>query len=129
MGDLTKDFSISEVRCKCADCALSNDNPVVPTLEVMLLLQGVRDDLGIPLTIDAGVRCEKHNTALGGAKDSRHLPQYRDGIDIGVVDSILRYRITKSLVARNCRFIEVCPNHIHLDMRPGVCKLIIGVDH
>lgn len=128
MGDLTKDFSIAEVRCKCPDC-IKLDSPIVPTMEVMLGIQGIRDDVGVPLTPSCGVRCEKNNESYNGAPDSRHLPKYRDAIDLECTDSTLRYKIVASAIRRNFRFIEVCPNHIHLDMRPSAFKLICGSDH
>lgn len=128
MGDLTKDYSSSEVCCKCPICQ-SDPNPIVPTVEVMLIAQGVRTDLGKPVVVTCGVRCAAHNQQEGGAPDSRHLPGFRDAIDLECLDSNDRFRMIKSLISHGAKFIEVCLNHIHFDQRPTAPKLIIGVDH
>lgn len=64
MGDLTKDFSRSEVACKCG-CGM------LPQASSLERLQKLRDVVGFPLRISSGARCAKHNmevsdTGAGG---------------------------------------------------------------
>jgi hypothetical protein len=59
MGDLTKDFSVSEFACKCG-CGLKYPSPALSSL-----LQKIRDRTGQPVTIESGWRCTKRNQAVG----------------------------------------------------------------
>lgn len=49
-------------------------------IATFIILEDVREYFGKPITILSACRCEKHNTAEGGAEDSRHLyePYERD---------------------------------------------------
>lgn len=77
MGDLSAHFSRSEFACKgtshSAHAAVSPH--LVQHLERLRALKG-----GRPLRIVSGVRCAKHNAAVGGASRSQHL--YGTGADI-----------------------------------------------
>jgi len=71
MGDLTRNFNLSEFRCK--------DGTGVPPeylCNVRVLatnLQVIRARIGQPLVIISGYRSPAHNTAVGGATNSQHL--------------------------------------------------------
>ena len=62
----TKNFKASEFACKCG-CKFNNIDP-----RVMIMAQVIRDELGVPVRVNSGCRCEKHNAEVGGAKDSKH---------------------------------------------------------
>lgn len=66
MGDLTNNFSKSEFECDC--CGETKIN-----MELVNLLQDMRDELEAPIHITSSYRCLKHNTLVGGAKRSQHL--------------------------------------------------------
>ena len=70
MGDLTKNFNRSEYACRGLDCC-GHSAVIVP-----LLYNGVQELralVGVPLTINSGFRCNKHNAATRDAsKFSRH---------------------------------------------------------
>ena len=69
MGDISEDFSRSEFACKCTeDCGKD-------TVDVALLraLEGVRIHFDAEVVIHSGIRCCRHNAAVGGGKDSQHL--------------------------------------------------------
>ncbi len=123
MGDLRKDFSAREFECPCAKCSR---NGVVPTDTVLDALQGVRDALGEPLRITSGVRCVAHNAAVGGAASSRHLPAYRDAVDIQALDSTFRYLLIMALYTHGAKAIRVYPRHVHADWRPGPPLFILS---
>jgi hypothetical protein len=55
MGDLTKNFNISEFKCKCG-CGLKYPAPALSRT-----LQEIRDWLERPITIVSGWRCALHN--------------------------------------------------------------------
>lgn len=63
-------FNRSEFICNCE--GLCNkfdgiDRDLVATLDLM------REDLGLPLIVNSGLRCPEHNRNVGGSSDSRHL--------------------------------------------------------
>jgi len=66
---LTKNFSSSELDCKCnnEDCTYT-----LIDLEHIVQLQKLRDVVG-RLSITSGYRCKKHNKAVGGSSRSQHL--------------------------------------------------------
>ena len=66
MGDLTKDFSRKEFACKCG-CGFDDIN-----LIIVQFCQEIRDELGIPLRINSGCRCEQRN-ADAGSKSKNHI--------------------------------------------------------
>ena len=71
MGDLTRNFNLSEFRCK--------DGTGVPPeylCNVRVLatnLQVIRAKIGQPLVIVSGYRTPEHNRTCGGATNSYHL--------------------------------------------------------
>lgn len=67
---LAKNFTHEEFACKGKDCC-GNSAPI--SLQLVQALQKLRDELGLPLTINSGFRCVKHNAAVGGAKASQHV--------------------------------------------------------
>lgn len=122
MTFIPKYFDPASLKCKCGQC----DGPTV-TDEVLEALDSLVTLCG-PLEFSCGVRCEAHNAAVGGAPDSRHLPEYRDAVDIVCRDSALRFTVFYHMVQNeySWRFLEIAPNHIHGDMRPGALRLIMG---
>jgi uncharacterized protein YcbK (DUF882 family) len=69
MGDLTLNFSRKEFTCHCG-CGLD-------TIDIRIVnrLQVVRDIVGLPISVDCGCRCPKHNKDVGGEPESFHLPK------------------------------------------------------
>ena len=74
---LTKNFNISEFRCKDGSDVPDELEPNVQKLAEQL--QIIRDRLceeigkNIPINITSGYRTPSHNTKIGGAKNSYHL--------------------------------------------------------
>ena len=67
MGDISKNFNRSEFECQCGECGLDTVDA-----ELLEMLQHLRDKFG-PLNITSGHRCEDHNNAIKGKKNSYHL--------------------------------------------------------
>lgn len=67
MGDMTRNFSRWEFACpdKCGFDEI--DERLVHRLQV------VRDIMGLPIKINSGCRCSKHNKEVGGESVSFHL--------------------------------------------------------
>jgi len=59
-------FSDEELACRCGEC----DGEMKPSFMVRLI--EMREFLGFPFPITSAYRCEAHNKAVGGAKDSYH---------------------------------------------------------
>ena len=68
LWDTVKYFSPVEFSCKCG-CGCSTQ--VDPQL--LRLADTVRAHFGSPCIVSSGIRCEKHNQAVGGVASSRHL--------------------------------------------------------
>ena len=67
---MTEHFSSQEMSCKCgyAYCTAGAMDE-----GFMVKLERLRVNYGIPMKINSGVRCPKHNEAIGGSVTSSHL--------------------------------------------------------
>lgn len=79
---LTSHFRDTEFLCKCGKCNKPTDAVRLKWFELAAALEKVRAVVGAPMIVISGHRCEAHNKAEGGAKDSRHL--YGDAVDVKV---------------------------------------------
>ncbi|MBQ7220814.1 MAG: hypothetical protein IJS28_07535 [Synergistaceae bacterium] len=65
MANDTKNFKVSEFACKhCGENKIDQ--------KVIDIAQALRDELGVPVRVNSGYRCEKHNAKVGGVKGSFH---------------------------------------------------------
>ena len=65
MAKDTKNFKVSEFACKhCGENKIDQ--------RVLDMAQVLRDELGVPVHVNSGYRCEKHNAKVGGVKGSFH---------------------------------------------------------
>lgn len=67
-----KYFKREEFRCKCGG-KYCNGFPVEPDRDMVMTLDKMRAQIGYPLIVNSGIRCKKHNAAVGGASASQHL--------------------------------------------------------
>ena len=65
---LSANLSRSEFKCQCGAC----DYDTVD-IELVDVVQDVRDHFNSPVTITSGNRCIIHNLKIGGAKSSYHV--------------------------------------------------------
>lgn len=65
-------FRREEFRCQCGG-KYCNGFPAEPDPQLVSLAETVREHFGVPVTVSSGVRCQRHNRAVGGVADSRHL--------------------------------------------------------
>ncbi len=67
MAKDTEHFKVREFTCKCG-CGKNNiDQRVIDMAETIRLA------LGVPVKVNSGCRCEKHNAKVGGVKSSKHV--------------------------------------------------------
>tara|TARA_R110000823_G_scaffold246925_1_gene370781 strand:+ start:4375 stop:4752 length:378 start_codon:yes stop_codon:yes gene_type:complete len=86
---LTKNFSKSEFSCKCGCEMPKNIENNVKKLAIQL--QIIRDIVNVPIKINSGYRCEKHNSSIkGSSKNSQHLKGKAADIVIKGYDPILK---------------------------------------
>jgi hypothetical protein len=69
-------FDREEFRCQC-NGKYCNGFPVEPEEELVRVCNEIRRRLGVPVSIvdsgGSGVRCSRHNAAVGGVGNSNHL--------------------------------------------------------
>lgn len=89
---ISKFFNDYEFKCHCGKCTL-----VAPPKQLLAILDDVREHFDRPTTIMSGHRCEAHNKAVGGAKNSQHkLGIAADIIVSGIAPSkVHEYLVTK----------------------------------
>ena len=117
MGNLTKNFSQSEVACKCGKC--KGRGRISPSL--MKWLQDMRDDAG-PIRITSGVRCQQHPETKKRPTSS-HVPRHLDdlegrvghAVDIATMGSGSRYRLLAAAFGAGVHRIGVGKDFLHLD--------------
>lgn len=71
-------FRARELMCPC--CRWCEVDAALLTL-----LESIRKEIGEPIHVTSGYRCAKHNSEVGGARNSRHL--YGQAADIWADDT------------------------------------------
>ncbi len=120
-NQISKNFYLSEFACRC-EC----ETPFKVAPNLLQLLQRIRTRIDQGLYISSGLRCPTHNTSVGGAKKSWHLP--RDGIlyaaDVMFYDPTNRnersalwlYALAENLGPPTG--LGLYNNRVHIDQRP-----------
>jgi len=65
-------WSREEFRCRCGG-KYCDGFPAEPSETLVRLLEEVRGDFGAPGIPSSGLRCQRHNAAVGGVANSRHM--------------------------------------------------------
>ena len=110
MGDLTKHFSRSEFACRCG-CGYDGIS-----LATVMACEAVREHFKRPVRINSGCRCEGHNTAVGGSKNSRHVAGDAADITVDKIDAAEVAAYCNHLIADNGG-IGAYPTFTHIDTR------------
>lgn len=114
MGDMTRNFSRAEFKCRCCDA--DHINPML-----VQILQAVRDHFDAPVRISSGVRCAKRNAKVGGAKHSQHLLGNAADIQITGVAPKTVAAFAASLLP-GWGGVKAYPIFTHIDVRPGLWR-------
>lgn len=113
----TKNFKEEEFACKCG-CGLAK---ISPTL--MLIAQMIRDKYNIPVYINSGTRCEKHNLAVGGVQTSQHKVKgdgYSHAFDFNFGNNKIDLQEVRDWLNKifpNCLGVGIYDTFIHVDDR------------
>ena len=102
-----KHFKKEEFACPCC-----GENKI--SINLVKKLDKARDIAGIPLVINSGYRCKKHNKKVGGTITSSHLKGL--AVDIKVTNSRGRYIIFDALVKVGFNRFGMGKNFIHCDI-------------
>lgn len=71
MAHDTQHFKVSEFACKCG-CGFGHKDGDVDQ-RLIDMAETLRQELGVPVRVNSGCRCEKHNSKVGGVKGSKHV--------------------------------------------------------
>ena len=111
-------FKEKEFACKCCgQLPLSTSSGQAPRENVKALvsevLDPVREKLGMPIVVNSGYRCEKHNKDVGGVKNSQHLKG--EAADIHCADN----ERLKQLIIENGKFDQLItyPTFLHVSYK------------
>lgn len=109
-------FKLSEFACRCC-----GENKISPLL--VEKLDTARAIAKTPFVITSGYRCPKHNEAVGGVSNSKHL----EGLaaDILTSDSKARYKILSSLLAAGFTSMILYKHFIHVEYSEAR-KVVVG---
>ena len=107
---MTRYFNIQEFRCK------DGDRLVVVEKELIERLAELRRQIGKPIHITSGFRTRTHNTAVGGATNSRHL----DGSAADITaEGITPQQMAELAELVGFRGIGIYGSFTHVDTRPA----------
>lgn len=112
LGDLTKNFSRSEFKCKCGKCDANYVD-----IRLVKGVQEMRDNIGKPIIINCATRCPEHNKEVGGVRDSQHIKGRAADIRVvGMSPAQLAKEAEKVEVFRNGG-IGTYNTFVHVDVR------------
>lgn len=121
-GQITRNFNLKEFTCKCG-CGYSRID-----FDLVRDLQKLRDSLPPHkgkerrIHVTSGCRCTKHNKAVGGASDSKHLTGKAADIWADEMTAEELYRYAVKVPGLNAGGIGLYPTY-----RQG--KGVLHVDH
>ena len=113
---LSANFYRREFACRGKKCC-GNSYPVMP--ELVIVLQAIRDEFGLPLFVSRGYSCNIHNEKLGGNPFSWHTVG-------GGADCLLLKNASLHTMYQFCKTIPelgafgLYDDHFHVDIRPRI---------
>jgi peptidoglycan hydrolase-like protein with peptidoglycan-binding domain len=111
-------FDRSEFKCKCGG-KYCNGYPSEPDERMVRIVDQLRKNLGVPITIVSGLRCKTWNAIQGGVSNSQHM--YGEAADIyakGVSQSRVEAELDKIGGVRYHYPIKGS-NNVHFDVPKG----------
>jgi uncharacterized protein YcbK (DUF882 family) len=107
---ISKNFSRKEFACKCG-CGFDTVD-----VELVKVLQELRDHFERPITINSACRCLKHNRSIGSTDSSQHVKARAADITVkGVSPEVVYYYLDSKYPDHNGlgRYVDFT----HLDTR------------
>lgn len=108
MGDISEYFDRSEFACGCG-CGRDDIS-----MDLVHVLGYVRTVTERPIKINSGVRCDKHNLAVGGVIGSAHTKG--EAADLECKESDYRYNLIRVLIDAGVKRIGIGKTFIHVDI-------------
>ncbi len=105
-------FSRHEFACRCG-CGFDTVDS-----EVLNILETVRPHYMVQVTITSGCRCEEHNKAVGGSKNSQHVKARAVDFQVKDREAVEVYDFLNSLFPDELG-LGLYSGWIHLDTRPN----------
>lgn len=99
-------FSPQELSCPCCLKNTMDD-------DFMTLIEVIREELDLPMSVTSGYRCDDYNKLIGGASRSWHTKGR--AMDIKRPSGAYTWKIVELAQKHGIRGIEIGTNHIHLD--------------
>lgn len=116
MGDLSRNFSRAEFKCKCGKC-----DQVAPPHKLIELMQDVRDHFDATVTVHSGHRCKAYNASVGGVSNSQHILGTACDFTVkGVTNNDVQEYVLKKY--KGSFGIGRYRNFTHIDVRPGMAR-------
>lgn len=114
-------FTREEFRCKCGQYhdPYCDGFPAEPREDLARILDAVRYNFGVPVSIISGLRCPQHNADSGGVVNSQHM--YGEAADIyvqGVAPSAVEAFLDRIEGVRYHYTISGS-NNVHVDVPKG----------
>lgn len=116
--DEIEHFISDEFKCKCGG-KYCNGYPAEPDERMVRIVDQLRKNLGVPITIVSGLRCKTWNAIQGGVSNSQHM--YGEAADIyakGVSQSRVEAELDKIGGVRYHYAIKGSSN-VHFDVPEG----------
>ena len=112
MANDTKNFKISEFACKCG-CGMN-----VIDQRVIDMAQVIREELGVPVKVNSGCRCEKHNARVGGVKGSKHTKGLAADLSCSMGSDVMFQAVKRLQAQGKLPALDYCIKYktfIHID--------------
>ena len=114
-NDRLRNMDIKYFKLSEFDCPTDSGSGENMCLSFLSKLDKARELAGVSFKITSGYRTPKHNTSIGGVKDSSHTNIPCNACDISTPDSSTRYKIISSLLKVGINRIGIGKNFIHCD--------------
>ena len=112
-------FTREEFRCQCGG-KYCNGFPAEPAEETVRMADEIRRRAGVPLNVNSGVRCKRHNAEVGGVSNSQHL--HGLAADLHSAASPAQMKAVAEDVMGRTGGIGLYDWGIHVDTRPGYAR-------
>ena len=120
MATNTKNFNVSEFTCKCG-CGFN-----IIDQRILNMAQTIRDALGVPVKVNSGCRCEKHNTRVKGVKNSKHIKGFAADLSCCLGSSKMFETVKKLHSQGKLPDLDFCKKYktwIHIDCGGKRCNM------
>lgn len=102
-------FTKKELACKCC----GEPGPI--KTELIEALEVLRSLAGCPLIVTSGYRCQKHNSEVGGAKDSQHLKGTAADVKAPGIAPLALFALAAQIPA--IKGLGLYKSWVHIDVR------------